>query len=912
MRRLSPEELVRRRDNNLCYNCGETGHLSRVCPQKQRPQKSGRRPIRQLNTIELCALTVPVRTPTRRVQMAAGNSGGVRGKSPSVRGFSNSVHGKSQSVHGTRTTASGNSDSVRGTRKSKNSAGRRASRSDPQLESTRRADSGTKGLLAALSHGAEIPSPLGPEQTEVVLAGMGVDPLKFTGSVKGKPVTVMIDSGSAGNFISREAAKRLGMAKLPYSSDVSVRLADGSKLPLNWRTPLFQLKMGDHQEEMHLLGLPLQGHEIILGRPWLKKWNPAMDWSRDALSFPERRRQGADLEPAPAEVAGGLGEGRLISALQANRAMKKGELKLLAMITPWQEEEESLEKPQCSAVVAAKPDSKQPPKELAPSAPAPVQAVLKEFQDVFPEKLPPGLPPRRDVDHRIELEPGAKAPVNRMYKMSFTELDELKKQLAELVEAGYVEPSKSPFGAPVLFVHKKDGGERMCIDYRALNKLTIKNSYPLPRIDELLDRLLGARVFSKIDLKSGYHQIRVAEGDEEKTAFRTRYGHFQFRVMPFGLTNAPATIMHLMNSIFREELDAFVIVFLDDILIYSRNLKEHVEHLRKVLTILRENKLFAKLSKCAFAKPEIDFLGYIVNDRGISVDPAKTAAVSDWPTPTTPTHVRSFLGLCSYYRRFVESFANIAAPLHDLTKKDTPTPLPWTPEHDKAFKRLKEKLISAPLLAVQDPDRPWTIYTDASDVAIGAILLQDHGKGLQPVAYESRKLREAEHNYAVHKKEALAIVHALQTWRCYVQGRNITVVTDHQALRYLQTQPQLSRRQGRWMEFLQTFRPGLEITYKPGKVNPADALSRRADHMENGPSKDAVGDEIGLYTTATEESSGTLQKPVELSADLPETSGTSQEEFLRTIQRLPEPDGRPSEPSQKFGSLSPEDHGTFG
>ena len=275
MRRLSPEELVRRRDNNLCFNCGETGHLSRACPQKLRPQKSGRRPIRQLNTIELCALgsalTVPVRPPTRRVQTTAVNSGGARGKSPSAHGFSNSVHGKSQSVHGTRTAASGNSNSVRGTRKSKNSAGRRASRSDPQLESTRRADSGTKGLLAALSHGAEIPSPLEPEQTEVVLAGMGVDPLKFTGSVKGKPVTVMIDSGSAGNFISREAAKRLGMAKLPYSSDVSVRLADGSKLPLSWRTPLFQLKMGDHQEEMHLLGLPLQGHEIILGRPWLKK-----------------------------------------------------------------------------------------------------------------------------------------------------------------------------------------------------------------------------------------------------------------------------------------------------------------------------------------------------------------------------------------------------------------------------------------------------------------------------------------------------------------------------------------------------------------------------------------------------------------------------------------------------------------
>ena len=453
---------------------------------------------------------------------------------------------------------------------------------------------------------------------------------------------------------------------------------------------------------------------------------------------------------------------------------------------------------------------------------------------------------------------GAKAPVNRMYKMSFTELDELKKQLAELVEAGYVEPSKSPFGAPVLFVHKKDGGERMCIDYRALNKLTIKNSYPLPRIDELLDRLLGAKVFSKIDLRSGYHQIRIAEGDEEKTAFRTRYGHYQFKVMPFGLTNAPATFMHLMNSIFREELDAFVIVFLDDILIYSRDLKQHEEHLRKVLTVLRQHQLYAKLSKCAFARREIDFLGYIVNDRGISVDPAKTAAINDWPTPTTPTHVRSFIGLCSYYRRFVESFANIAAPLHDLTKKDTPTPLPWTPEHEAAFRQLKQKMMTAPLLAVPDPDKPWTICTDASDVAIGAILLQDHGHGLQPVAYESRKLREAEHNYAVHEKEALAVIHALQTWRCYVQGRSIEVVTDHQALKYLQTQPQLSRRQGRWMEFLQTFRPGLEITYKPGKVNPADALSRRADHLEGGPAKDAVGDEIGLHAVAMDESSGTF------------------------------------------------------
>ena len=420
---------------------------------------------------------------------------------------------------------------------------------------------------------------------------------------------------------------------------------------------------------------------------------------------------------------------------------------VLAIVTPWPEGEEQTDVHECSAAAVTRikgPSAKQPPAKLAPSAPASVQDVLTEFQDVFPAELPPGLPPKRDVDHTIELEAGAKAPVNRMYKMSFTELDELKKHFAELVNAGYVEPSKSPYGAPVLFVRKKDGGMRMCIDYRALNKLTVKNSCPLPRIDELLDRLRGARISSKIDLRSGYHQIRVADGDVEKTAFRTRYGHFQFKVMPFGLTNAPATFMHLMNSIFREYLDEFVIVFLDDILIYSRNLADHLQHLRKVLTVLRENQLYAKASKCAFAKEEIDFLGHIVNQEGIKVDPAKTSAVEQWPTPQTPTQVRSFLGLCSYYRKFVAAFAKVAAPLHDLTRKETPSPLPWTPEHEKAFQELKRRPVTAPLLAVPDPDKPWTICTDASDVAIGAILLQDHGKGLQPVAYESRKLREAE------------------------------------------------------------------------------------------------------------------------------------------------------------------------
>jgi hypothetical protein len=262
-----------------------------------------------------------------------------------------------------------------------------------------------------------------------------------------------------------------------------------------------------------------------------------------------------------------------------------------------------------------------------------VKKLLAEFRDVFPDDLPSGLPPKREVDHRIELEVGSTPPTKAPYRMSPIELDELKRQLAELISKGFIQPSKSPFGAPVLFVKKKDGSRRLCVDYRALNKITIKNKYPLPRVDELLDRLTGAKFFSKIDLRSGYHQVRIAEGDASKTAFRTRYGHFEFLVLPFGLTNAPATFMQLMQDVFREYLDDFVIVFLDDILIYSRSEKEHVVHVRKVLQKLREHKLFAGSPKCEFFKTSVDFLGYVVTADGITMDNGKVKAIVDWPKP---------------------------------------------------------------------------------------------------------------------------------------------------------------------------------------------------------------------------------------------------------------------------------------
>jgi len=246
--------------------------------------------------------------------------------------------------------------------------------------------------------------------------------------------------------------------------------------------------------------------------------------------------------------------------------------------------------------------------------------LIKEFADIFPTSLPNELPPKRNVDHAIDLIPGSEPPSRPTYRLSYVEMNELKKQLKELLDKGFIRPSISPFGAPVLFVHKKEGTLRLCVDYRALNKITIKNRYPLPRIDELMDRLAGSKYFSKLDLYSGYHQIRIKEDDIPKTAFRTRYGHYEFLVLPFGLTNAPATFMTLMNNIFHDYLDKFVIIYLDDILVFSNTKEEHLEHLRIVLTKLREHKLFAKLKKCELIKEHVEYLGHFISGNGISVD----------------------------------------------------------------------------------------------------------------------------------------------------------------------------------------------------------------------------------------------------------------------------------------------------
>ncbi|KAJ4974497.1 hypothetical protein NE237_007671 [Protea cynaroides] len=424
--------------------------------------------------------------------------------------------------------------------------------------------------------------------------------------------------------------------------------------------------------------------------------------------------------------------------------------------------------------------------------------VVWEFPDVFSEDLP-GLPPDRATEFVIDLLPGV-APVSKApYRMAPTELKELKTQMQELLDKGFIRPSISPWGAPVLFVKKKDGSVRLCMDYRELNKLTIKNRYPLPRIDDLFDQLQGSSVFSKIDLRSGNHQLKIKEADIPKTAFKTRYRHYEFLVMSFGLTNAPASFMELMNRVFHDMLDTSVIVFIDDILVYSKDQETHAAHLRAALQRLRREKLYAKFKKYEFWLNEVAFLGHVVSAEGIKVDPSKISAIVGWEAPKIVAEIRSFLGLAGYYRRFVEDYSKISVPLTRLTKKGEK--FIWTKECEKCFQTLKSRLVSAPILTIPAPDHPFTLYTDASGLGLGCMLMQ----GEQVIAYASRQLKEHEKNYPTHDLELAAVIHAIKTWRHYLYGEKFLIKSDHKSLTYLFTQKDLNMSQRRWLELLKDY-----------------------------------------------------------------------------------------------------------
>ncbi|KAK1648970.1 hypothetical protein QYE76_066775 [Lolium multiflorum] len=459
-------------------------------------------------------------------------------------------------------------------------------------------------------------------------------------------------------------------------------------------------------------------------------------------------------------------------------------------------------------------------KDMPPSLPPAVANLLQEFIDVFPQDVPPGLPPIRGIEHQIDLIPGASLPNRAPYRTNPEETKEIQRQIQVLQDKGYIRESLSPCAVPIILVPKKDGSSRLCTDCRSINNITIRYRHPIPRLDDMLDELSGSIMFSKVDLRSGYHQIRMQLGDEWKTAFKTKFGLYEWLVMPFGLTNAPSTFMRLMNEVLRAFIGRFVVVYFDDILIYSKSLEEHLDHLRAVFNALRDARLYGNLEKCTFCTNRVAFLGYVVTAQGIEVDPAKIEAIENWPQPKTVTQVRSFLGLAGFYRRFVKDFGSIAAPLNELTKKDVP--FVWGDAQQDAFMILKDKLTHAPLLQLPDFNKTFELECDASGIGLGGVLLQE-GK---PVAYFSEKLSGPSLNYSTYDKELYALVRTLQTWQHYLWPKEFVIHSDHESLKHIRSQAKLNRRHAKWVEFIESF--PYVIKHKKGKDNViADALSRR-------------------------------------------------------------------------------------
>jgi transposase InsO family protein len=653
----------------------------------------------------------------------------------------------------------------------------------------------------------------------------------------GTEFEALVDNGANVNVISEETLERIRQldpsaveSEERVNKPVSMRLALGESVD---NTALGQVvvrvNIGSMSHPLRATIVRKLARDIFLGIPWMAKFKPQMDWEEYTLSWNHNNQDyhaKAMSKPSPqllAELKEPLLSNVQVDAQKFAKSVDASDTVDAGIILVMQSA--TIQTPSAPSQVETRAT-------LSAEQQQQMESLVEEFtSDVFAPltELPV---PRPGFDHAIPT--GDALPIaKKAYKMSPLELRALREQLDELLELGYIQPSTSPWAAPVLFVKKKDGSLRLCVDYRGLNAVTTKNKYPLPLLDEFFDRFQGAKYFSKLDLQQGYHQLRIADADIPKTAFSTRYGHFEYRVMSFGLTNAPASFQGLMNHIFQEHLDKCVVVYLDDILVFSKSFEEHIQHVRHTLELLRQHQLHAKRSKCEFGTSAIAFVGHIISSDGIQVDPAKTSALKNWPRPKNVQQLRSFMGFVNYYRRFVYKLAEVAGPLFKLLKegfdhnKSKTRPLAsWGPVEQAAFDGIRHLLMTPPTLLSGDPSKPFIMETDASDFATGAVMYQELDGKRHPVAYESRMLKSAERNYPVHEKEMLAIVHACRAWRSYILGAPENIVyTDHASLRFIFTQPHLSQRVTRWVEFLSPY--NLSIQYKPGKTNAAaDALSR--------------------------------------------------------------------------------------
>ena len=469
------------------------------------------------------------------------------------------------------------------------------------------------------------------------------------------PGTVLFDTGATTSFISKEFIDAYGLKCNELKCAITI-LSAGGTICVTHRREQQVLTICGCEYHADLYVIPMRDIAVILGMDWLSNHGAQIDCGENTVSI--RNLDGGRI------VYQGDKHTKLEAEIQLN-SMKEVRIEDIP--------------------------------------------VVREFQDVFPAELP-GMPPDREIEFTIDLIPGTSPIAQQPYRMGPKELVELKEQLDEFEEQGFIRESVSPWGTPVIFVDKRDGGRRMCGYYRNLNNVTIKNKYPLPRIQNLFDQVKGAGVFSKIDIRSGYHQIKIKEEDIPKTAFVSRYGHHEYLVVPFGLTNAPAIFMNLMNKIFMPYLDKFVVVFIDDILVYSKDKLAHEEHLRIVLQTLREHQLYAKLSKCEFWLDKVEFLRHVITKDGIAVNPKNVQDVLDWQAPKNVKEIRGFLGMAGYYRRFIEGFSKIAGPMIKLLRKNAP--FIWDEKCEQSFQELKTRLTTALVLAVPETGKDYTVYCE--------------------------------------------------------------------------------------------------------------------------------------------------------------------------------------------------------
>ena len=604
--------------------------------------------------------------------------------------------------------------------------------------------------------------------------------LQTTDTGEVRAVKALLDSGATGMFIDRAYVKANRLPTQTLSSPIPVRNVDSTMNEAGSVTEVVELilRYRNHLERAFFAVTGLGNQKVIMGHSWLQKHNPDIDWTtgkvkmsrcsgsccsgcRDEIRTEQKARK------TEARRVSRCSKGEFPALVpeeddedEASSEFEEGDRIFITTLhgTPEEVRATSTISQRLAEAFKRNADAARPLTEH----PTPTEGIpdhLREFSSVFSKESFDVLPDPKPWDHAIELVPGEKQSGCKVYPLSPSKQKELDAFLQENLKSGRIRPSKSPMASLVFFIKKKDGTLRLVQDYRTLNAIMVKNKYPLPLISELIEKLRGAKYFTKLDIRWGFNNVRMKEGDEWKAAFRTNRGLFEPLVMFFGLTNSLATFQTMMNDIFRELVaEGTVVVYIDDILIFTETVEEHREVTRQVLKLLEENQLYLKPDKCEFERTRVEYLGVIISHNSVEMDPAKIAGVAEWPVPSTKKEVQSFLGFTNFYRRFIRDFSHHARPLFDLTKNDVKWH--WSAEEQSAFDTLKGLITSAPILASLDNTRPFRIEADSSDFATGAVLSQqspDDGTW-HPVAFLSKSLSAVERNYEIHDKEMLAII----------------------------------------------------------------------------------------------------------------------------------------------------------